>query len=625
MCGINGIISNKFNNEATILRMNDSISYRGPDDHGTYIHDQLALGHRRLSIVDLSKNGHQPMMDAAGDTVLIFNGEIYNHQELRQSLDHGQFKGNSDSETILYGYKKWGTKIFGMLNGIFALALFDKTSNKLMVARDRFGVKPLYYSVVENNFFFSSEIKAILSGNNEFRKKLNHQALQEFIYFGYAMNGKTLYKDIHKVGPGQYLEIAIDDSRSLKIHTYYDLKNASPKNLITDEKDAISTTRELLQAAVHRQLMSDVPVGVFLSGGVDSTAITAIASEAYKGKLKTYTASFDFYQGHDELTLARKTATLFNTDHHEMHIKGGDIGELVETLVHHHDEPFSDAANIPLYLLTKHVKDQCKVILQGDGGDELFGGYNGYQILSKYKKYKTFTTLLHFGKMLIFSDDLKAKTERFYDILHEKDTGIAIALLSTMETRLNNPTNVFSKNYRSHLNGNPFEYYQTLANETNYLDKTDTLFYANMKTMLPEQFLEKVDKSTMANSVEVRVPFLDNELADFAMRLPATTKLKNGEKKYILKQALKGIVPDEVLNGPKKGFGVPYGNWLKGPLYKLFMKKVHSTYIKDLDVFDLDYIDNLMKAHMSGKANNSFILWKVFNLSIWLEAYNIEI
>lgn len=625
MCGINGLISNKFNNEEIMLRMNDSISYRGPDDHGIYKHHQLVLGHRRLSIVDLSKNGHQPMMDSDGDIVLVFNGEIYNHQEIRQSLHASQFKGSSDSETILYGYKKWGIKIFAMLNGIFALALFDKTSNKLIIARDRFGVKPLYYYAKDDDFFFSSEIKGILNGNPGMLRKLNHQALHEYIYFGYTMNGMTLYKDIYKVKPGQYLEIDIEEPKRLKAHSFYDLRSTALDVLKTNEQHVINTTRNLIESAVHRQLMSDVPVGVFLSGGVDSTAITAIAAKAYEGTLKTYTASFDFYQGHDELTLARKTAKLYGTDHHELHIKGGDMGELVETLVHHHDEPFSDAANIPLYLLTQQVKEQCKVILQGDGGDELFGGYNGYQILSKYNKYKTFTTLLHYGKMLVFSNKLKAKVDRFYDILHEKDTGIAIALLSTMETRLNAPTNVFSKKYKSLLCDNPFKYYQTLANETNFTDKTDTLFYANMKTMLPEQFLEKVDKSTMANGVEVRVPFLDNELADFAMRLPASLKLKNGEKKYILKQALKDIVPQEILYGPKKGFGVPYGNWLKGPLNKLFMKKVHSSYIKNLDVFDLDHIDNLMKAHISGKVNNSFILWKVLNLAIWLEAYKIEI
>ena len=627
MCGINGYIDFSKKELATLpsvlLAMNESIAYRGPDFGDYSVKKNVGLAQRRLSILDLSETGNQPMYDAENENNIVFNGEIYNHIELKKELSAYNFKGTSDTETILYGYDKWGEDLFEKLNGIFSIIIHDIKKNKVLIARDRLGVKPLYYFKDAERLIVSSEIKGILKCNVS--PKLNYQSLHEFLHYGYSMNNFTLYEDIFKVGPSCYLSVDLSNSE-VSNHTYHELETADCNaSEFKDEKNIISKTTQLLENAVKRQLMSDVPIGVFLSGGVDSTAIASIASKYYTGKLNTYTAGFDYYDGQDEMNIAKKTSQQLGTEHHEIHIKGQNISDLIVQLVHHHDEPFSDAANIPLFLMTKELNHTCKVILQGDGGDELFGGYNAYEILNRKNTYKLAVNILKPLEFLNFSTPMKQRVNRFYDILNEKNDGHLIALLSTMETKATQPLHIFSKAVQSKLNSNPFAYYRQLGDSLEGLTINDKLFYINMKTVLPEQFLEKVDKSTMANGIEIRVPFLDNELTSFAMKIPAALKLKNGTKKYLLKKALKNIVPDYVLNAPKKGFGVPYGNWLKEPLALFFRERVYSPYIVSLDIFDHDYIGKLYDDYVKRGANNSFMLWKILNLCIWLEEYKVQL
>ncbi len=630
MCGICGIVDFMDRPEAprqVLLRgMCDTLQHRGPDDKGIFNTDWVGLGHRRLSIVDLSSTGHQPMVSEEGEFAVAMNGEIYNHLELRELLiQRGySYKGSSDTETVLNGYLEWGDALFPKLNGIFSLAIYNRKEGKVLLARDRFGVKPLYYTLKEDQLIFSSEIKGILSAQRV-SPRIDYQGLHEFLYYGYALGDRTLFKGVYKLMPGQTFRIRRDGSIEKSYFWKPERDIELRKN--TKERAAVLQVRTLLEQAVRRQLMSDVPVGVFLSGGIDSSAITAFASKHYGSKLKTYSAGFDFDGGHNELPLAKKIAARYHTEHHELMIKGEDMPTIIEKMVRHHDEPFSDAANIPLYLLTGEVRDACTVILQGDGGDELFGGYPRYPITHNYHFYKM--GLYVAGKVSdwIPISKIRQKVDRFGSVFREREEGKFFAKLLTIESEEKSPSAVLRTPYRKKvLETNPFSYYQEVTARMDGLgSKTQKLLWLDTQIILPFQFLEKVDKSTMANGVEVRVPFLDNILAEYAMGLPAHLKVKRGVKKYLLKKALEDIVPRNVLYGPKKGFGVPYENWLKGPLFEYMKSRIYSTYIQSLGLLDYGYIDQLVEEHRSSIRNHGFILWKLMNLSIWLEEYKAQL
>ena len=625
MCGITGYF--KYNLKSDDLPLDfmvEQLNHRGPDGRGTFLNDNIGLGHARLSIQDLSIFGHQPMKTDDSNFIISYNGEIYNHQEIRVELiSNGyKFKGTSDTETILNGYSYFGDKIFELLNGVFSIAIYDSKKDEITLARDRFGVKPLYYASNDNYIVFGSEIKSILRAN-VFPKILNKNAIPEFLYYGYNLDEKTMFQGIKKLMPGNILKI---NKNGFEIRKFWSFEENINENFEISEKEIIYKTKDLLENAVKKQLISDVPVGVFLSGGIDSSAVTAFASRHYEKKLDTFSAGFDFNGGQNELPLARKVAKLFGTDHHEFFIKGNEIEETVVKLITHHDEPFSDAANIPLFLMAKEVKNKCKVILQGDGGDEIFGGYSRYHVLNKYKFYKNIGVLGEFINPLNPSITLKNRIKRFNSIFNTDSESKMYALLLTVETETDSPLNVFKSIFKTNLNTDPFKQYQILTDKfQNLSTKSQKMLWIDTQFILPNQFLEKVDKSTMANGVEVRVPFLDNELTEFIMNVPTSIKLKGGVNKYLLKKALKNIIPDEVLFGKKLGFGVPYSNWLNGPLSKMLNHYLFSDYIKSLNIFDFNYINQLIIEHKNNKKDNGFILWKLLNFCIWLETYNINL
>ncbi len=627
MCGITGYIDFKKQlKEDALKKMTDSLEHRGPDDFGIHKNGNVGLGQSRLSIIDLTATGHQPMHSSDESVSMVFNGEIYNHLEIRDSLLKlgYTYKGTSDTESILYGYLEWGEEIFNKLNGIFTIAIHDNRSNKLIVTRDRFGVNPLYFYNNEDHFLFGSEIKALLSVG--IPKRINYQGLHEFLYYGYAMGRNTMFDSIYKIMPGQILRINTETSE-ISENYYWRPEDKIKRNDTISEKEAITKTRELLEQAVKRQLISDVPVGVFLSGGIDSSSITAFASKHYDKKINTFSAGFDFDNGHNELPLAEKIAKKYNTDHHTLFIEGKGIPDIIKKMVIHHDEPFSDAANIPLYLLTKSVKDKCTVILQGDGGDELFAGYPRYHILKQLHKYKYPIILLDKISGLLPNGKLKRKANRFASVFNESNKGRMFAKLLTVQTEEKSPIQTMSADFQSRIKDkNPFKRYEEVYDRFKHLKGLpQQMLWIDTQIILADQFLEKVDKSTMANSVEVRVPFLDNDLSEFAMSLPGSMKVKGGVKKYILKKALEGVVDNEVLYGPKKGFGVPYQNWIEKPINDFFWESIKSKYIQDLKILDYDYIQKLTKSEYGGFAENGFMLWKILNLCIWLEEYKVEV
>jgi asparagine synthase (glutamine-hydrolysing) len=630
MCGIVGYFRFLLgeNPELNLEAATCSLAHRGPDDQGIFVEDQVGLGHRRLSIIDLSPSGHQPMASLDERFVIVFNGEIYNYRDLKSQLEQlgHRFRSSSDTEVILAGFQQWGRTILAKLNGIFALALWDRHEKRLLVARDRLGVKPFYFHRDASCFIFGSEIKSLLA-LRDIPRQVDIQGLHEFLYFGNCLGSTTLFRGIQRLEPGAWMELAGDDTVAQgTFWTHEEISRLDARSI--SEGEAAEQIANHLDRAVQRQLTADVPVGVFLSGGIDSSAITALAVRHYPGKIATFSAGFDFDGGHNELPAARKIASQLGTDHHEIMIYGGDLPDTIRTLVRHHDEPFSDAANLPLYLMTRQIREQCRVILQGDGGDELFGGYNRYRLLHQRQRYQFVFFLLKRLRFLAGSQTRRNQIDRFSAIFSEKDPGIRLGKFLTLEqTGVRRPELMLSPEWMQKLSTtNPFLRYQRLVDRFRFLenDPVQALFWVDSAIILPDQFLEKVDKSTMANGVEVRVPFLDNDLASFALSLPSRLKIGSGVQKKLLKLALRGIVPDEVLSRPKKGFGVPYSRWLRGPLKEFMLDLFRSHFSGDGSLFSGTVLERRVAEHAAGTDDWGFALWKALNLAIWLEEYRVS-
>ena len=615
MCGICGYISKEHIN---IEEMNNSISHRGPDNRGTFKNEEIGLGHTRLSILDLSETANQPMVSKDGRYTIVYNGEIYNFKELKEELEKigTPFKRDSDTEVVLEGFGQWGVELFERLNGMFAFSIYDNQLNKIYIVRDRFGVKPLYYYSKDKNFIFGSEIKALLA-SEIIEKKLNYQALYEYLHFGTTLGETTFYEHIKKLEPGYYIEYDIE-KKDFEIHPYKLNYEITPS---TDSfEEALANIREHFEASVKRQLLSDVPVGIFLSGGIDSTAITAYATKHYKGKIKTFSAGFDFDGGDNELPLAKFIANHYGTDHHEMHITGENTISILEEVNHYFDQPFGDPGNIPLYLMSKELKGKEKVILQGDGGDELFAGYHRYIRLHHYKTFKFISKFFFLLQQLIPKDSSKYRGLRFLYALYQKEPSHEMAYILSQEMFDEDPANYFNAEIESRLKKyNPFQRYEYFYNKFKDLDPVNRALYTDMNIILPDLYFEKVDRATMANSLEVRVPFLDNILTEYAMSLPSKYKVQGKEKKYLLKKAFAGIIPDKVLYGPKKGFGVPAHYWLRTSMKDFMLENIRSSEFYNND------IELLMQEHIENRKDNGAILWKLLNLSLWLKKSGVRL
>lgn len=616
MCGISGIyyLNDKKVNEENFIKLNNTLNHRGPDNGSVKVINNVGLGHRRLSIIDLSDSANQPMTSNDKRYNIIFNGEVYNFLEIKKKLIENGFKFNttSDTEVVLKAYQFYGNEAFSMFNGMFALAIYDTLGKELTLARDQFGIKPLYLYKDKNVIIFSSEKKAILE-SNEVNVSLNKEALNEYVWFGNPLGKNTFYKEITEINPGCYIKINKTEFVEKK---YFNINKI--KEIQINEKEAISKIKELFKASIKRHLISDVPVGVFLSGGIDSSAITAYASKYYKGKLNTYSVGFDYDKGVNELSLAAKVAKKFGTNHTEVQITGDNLIEVIEELVNAHDEPFGDAADIPLYLLTKKIKGKVKVVLQGDGGDEFFGGYSRYNTIKNISKWKKMSFLPKLIKISGTNNTKALRLQRFINAISQKEKYNRNALLLTMESKYTNPKRILNKTIQNDLkNLNPFKKYEEVYKEySNDLDDSQALFYTDSQIILKDTFFEKVDKSTMANSMEVRVPFIDKNLTEFALSLPTSLKTKNGIQKYLLKKAMEDVVPYEILYGEKKGFSVPYDFWLRTSLKDYFLKQIST---KQAGKFiNKKEVESMFKLHEKEKGNFGFLLWKTLILCVWL-------
>ncbi|MDB3927284.1 asparagine synthase (glutamine-hydrolyzing) [Flavobacteriaceae bacterium] len=622
MCGISG----QFNfNESKIDKqnfevLNNSLTHRGPDNGSVKVFNNVALGHRRLSIIDLSESANQPMSCKNDRYFIVFNGEVYNFFEIKKELKTSgvEFDTKSDTEVLLNAYIHYGDKCFSMFNGMFALAIFDNFKKELILARDQFGIKPIYIYKDSDLLIFSSEKKAIIK-SKEISLKLNKQALLEYIWYGNPLGNNTFYNEINELEPGSLMKIS---NNRIKNHKFYDINKTN--QIYISEDEAVSKIKFLFEESVKRHLISDVPVGVFLSGGIDSSAITAFASKHYKGTLKTYSICFDYDKGVNELSLASKVAKKFGTDHTEVKITGDDLINVLEALDMSHDEPFGDAANIPLYLISKKLKGKIKVVLQGDGGDEFFGGYSRYNTIKNKNNWKFFSFLPKIIELTKTKNTKLLRIQRFIKAITHNKPYMRNALLLTMESEYSNPIRIFNESIINDLEElDPFKRYKDIYSKySDNINDSQAVFFTDSQIVLKDTFFEKVDKSTMANSMEIRIPFLDKELTEFVLSLPAELKTKNGVQKYLLKKALVDLVPHEILYGRKKGFGVPYGYWLKTSLKDYFLIQLNTSKVKRY--INIKVVQKMFNEHLNGKGNFDFLLWKILILSIWLNKKKIN-
>ena len=617
MCGIAGVI--RFDGRPVaadeVGGMVDTLLHRGPDDRGVYTDQTFGMGQRRLSIIDLSAAGHQPMLTPDGTIAIAFNGEIYNFVSLRRELESlgVTFRSRSDTEVALQAFAVWGRKAFARFNGMFAIAFWERTQRRLTLVRDRFGIKPLYLSKSSQRLCFGSEVKALRVVEGGIDEEVDPQALAEYMFYGNALGRSTLYTGVRRLLPGTWMEV---ENGGIREGSYWSVA-ACPAG-VTDGRDAVSSVRAAFQQAVERQMVSDVPVGAFLSGGVDSTAVVAAAAGASKGRLKTYTVQFDFSPNSDDVVASRRVAAHFGTEHHEIEVAGYELRDVLERLLDAHDLPFGDAANVPLYLLSQALGGAVKVVLQGDGGDELFGGYRRYSLLSRIALLGPACRALLPMLPIIPDSQSKARLARMAVALAARDPALRMALLLTEEKPDCSPVSILSPALRESVQGvDAFARYRQVAEELGNQDAVQAMLYTDCSILLPDIFLEKVDRATMAHSLEVRVPLLDHDLADLVLGLPSATKLPAGAPKGLFKEALRGLVPEYVLKRKKAGFGVPYSSWIRGPLRPALESLLLGGHSASGAMFDIKTVSRLVREHVEGTRDHGFLLWKAMALAMW--------
>jgi len=561
MCGISGF---SFRDEPLIGAMNRSLAHRGPDHGDVFVDDAVSLGHRRLSIIDLSAASHQPMTDETSELWLTYNGEIYNFRELRARLEREgvKFRSNGDSEVLLHAYRQWGVSFLRDLNGMFALAIYDRPRGRLLLARDPFGIKPLYYYWDGRQFLFASEIKALFE--HPIPRRLHAGALSEFLTFRFTVSPQTLFQDVFKLTPGSYLVYDLRAGLIAEQGTFW--PPPAEGDLDGDDETLARRLKDLLVESVRIRLVADVPLGFFLSGGIDSTVIVAAAREL-GAEVKAFSAGFDTT---NELPFARIAAARFAHSFQEIHI-GDDALSLMGDVVYHMDEPVGDAAFLAVYVLAREASRAVKVVLAGEGADELLAGYDRYKAFLYGGRL---SRLVPGGLARKGAGHLSENPARVLRILGEKDAA----------RRYLEVIRLFSADELAAM-GVPEAAGATAAGGVNGLFESDPLRAAqifDMRTLLPNDFFLKADKMTSAWGLEMRVPFLDPRVVDFSLRLPRRAKLRGWNEKYLLKRAFAGALPEAIVRRRKHGFNVPQDLWLRGPLYeplrKLLSERVHGCY-----------------------------------------------
>jgi asparagine synthase (glutamine-hydrolysing) len=624
MCGIAGVFGNDADKIPggllpVIARMCEVIEHRGPDDAGYFIGRGVAIGMRRLSIIDLA-GGRQPLANEDASVRVVFNGEIYNYKELRRDLvSRGhRFSTGSDTEVIVHLYEEEGERCVEKLRGMFAFAVYDRNRQSVLLARDRLGIKPLNYAVLGDTLIFGSEIKSILQ-HPDITREPNLAALSDFLTFGYIPDPETAFRGIRKLGAGQTLTFTGGSSVVRQYWSPEPRPISGPRKIEDGAGSQAQSAERLLEQlkdSVGSHLVSDVPVGAFLSGGIDSSAVVALMSGILDRPVKTFSIGFD-EASYDELEYARMSARRFNTDHHEF-VLTPDLCTIVEEITWHFDEPFADYSSIPTYLVSKLARDHVKVILSGDGSDELFAGYDRYQADRKRRAFDFVPALAGrqmlrrisrglpngaFGKRFLYNISLRG-AERYID---------SVSYFNRMDRR-----QLLSPEMISESAGcDPEGYFLSIYTGAGAGSHLDRLLYLDTKTYLAGDILTKVDRMTMANSIEARVPFLDHKLVEAALELPASFKLRRSISKYVLKDALRGLLPEAVIDRPKQGFDVPMGRWLKGGLREMLSDVLMDARTRQRGYFNEETVNGLVSEHLRGRRDHSRRLWELLTLELW--------
>lgn len=616
MCGICGYIDKIMITNRQLTEMNDSMYHRGPNDSGIwqfkYEDIFVGLAHRRLSILDLSELGHQPMFSQDGALSIVFNGEIYNFKELKSELKKlGHcFVSECDTEVILAAYQQWGEDAIKRIDGMFAFALADRKEGKVILARDRIGKKPLYYFWNGQTFIFASELKAIMK-HPQFRKELNEKVIEKYLCYQYINEPDTIFKETYKLPAAHYMVVG---KGSVKVKKYWDIYEQYQKgkqNEILDYNECKKALTSCIYRSVEKRLVADVPVGTFLSGGIDSTLVTAVANDI-AGKIKTFTIGFEDKE-RNEAAYAAETAKYLGTDHSELYVKEKDMLDMIQDLCVYYDEPFADPSQIPTMLVAKLAKEKVTVALTGDGGDEFFCGYSMYNYVSKVQKLDN---LAGMGNKLLCGKPGRLIKKRLpmeaVALLENRDHGYKVQLFADLPQKI-----VSSMLLRPD---------SSVKYNIENIFKTDIWqekrMLLDMYTYLPEDVLAKADRASMKYSLELRCPLLDTQIMEQSFRIPHYYKYKNGNKKYILKEILYDYVPKEMMDRPKNGFGVPLGKWLRTYLKKEIIDVSQRAFIEKQGIFNYEAIWKLIeKVNRSDQKPYPKVLWAYYIFQLWYKRY----
>src|SRR4051812_17335295 len=624
MCGIAGFVDRDraddpvaSRNEADfglVRRMCDVIRHRGPDDEGIHLEAGVGLGMRRLSIIDLS-TGQQPIHNEDRSIWIVFNGEIYNYRELRVELEaEGHtFYTSSDTEVIVHAYEQWGEAAFRRLRGMFGIGLWDRPRRTLLLVRDRSGIKPLHYTERNGRLYFGSEIKSLLAAGAVDRE-IDLEALDHYLSFLYVPRDGSIFRNVRKLPPGHLLRWR--DGRA-QLSKYWEVDAREPFN--GSDGEAAAALRGILADAVRSHMISDVPLGAFLSGGVDSSVVVGLMAEASAKPVQTFSIGFDEPQ-FDELEHARIVAQHFGTEHHEFVVRPDGLS-ILDRLIEHFDEPFADSSAIPTWYVSEIARRHVTVVLSGDGGDELFGGYDRYLPHPRVAQFdrlplpgmQAFATLA----WPLLPHGTRGKNFLRHVAKDAKGRYLDSITLFQPDER----TALYAEGARAALTGDAERVLARHFSRFDQLPHDSRMMRFDFETYLPEDVLTKVDRMSMAHSIESRVPLLDNQVIDFAATLPSHFKIKDGRRKHILKQALQPLLPAGILDRKKQGFGIPIGNWFRGGLTGLFSDVLEAPRTRQRGYFEPKFVSRLLREHLAGERDHNLRLWQLLVFELWHREY----
>jgi asparagine synthase (glutamine-hydrolysing) len=619
MCGIAGFADSSRSQSAAraeadfslVHGMCDVIRHRGPDDEGIHVEAGVGLGMRRLSIIDLS-TGHQPIHNEDETVWLVFNGEIYNYRELRAELEgHGhRFYTSSDTETIVHAYEQWGEDVFRRLRGMFGIALWDRRNRTLLLGRDRSGMKPLHYAERGGRLYFASEIKSLLSAGAVDRE-IDLSALDHYLSFLYVPRERSIFKGVRKLPPGHLLRW---QEGRIHVRPYWQI--AATETFVGSVDEAAAQLRSVLADAVRSHMVSDVPLGAFLSGGVDSSAVVGLMAEASERPVQTFSIGFDDPR-YDELEHARIVARHFNTDHHEFVVRPDGLS-ILDRLIDHFDEPFADSSAIPTWYVSEIARRHVTVVLSGDGGDELFGGYDRYLPHPRVAQFDRLPLpgARHLAGALWPLLPHGATGRNF--LRHVSRDTDARYLESVAFFHQDEKPALYSDDVRRALEGsNPELILGAHFGRFRSLPPHSRMMKFDFETYLPEDVLTKVDRMSMAHSIESRVPLLDNDVIDFAATLPASFKIQAGRRKHVLKEAVRDLLPAGIIDRKKQGFEIPLGGWFRGGLTGVFSDVLASPRTRQRGYFEPSFVDRIVTEHLTGKRDHTLRLWQLLVFELW--------